>query len=109
MQTAFTKDLYILDDGNPCLVRRESDDAVVATAEDGGHVNPNIELIGEDEREANARLFSAAPALFEALEQMLERERRRYEQSDEAQAHFERNNAEALSALRKALPAKQFA
>lgn len=44
---------------------------------------------------AETQLASA----MEALTEMVERERRRYDNTPEAQAHFERNNAAALTAL----------
>lgn len=57
---------------SPWYVRRESDDACIAHMEDGGHVDPDFILIGDDERKANAKLIAAAPDLLTALEDMLE-------------------------------------
>lgn len=50
---------------------------------------------------ADKALIAAAPEMFAALTEMLERDRRRYDSSEEAQAFFRRNNEAAISALLK--------
>lgn len=53
------------------LIREVSTDAVIATIEDGGHVDPDVVYFDSEEQEANAHLFAAGPEMLEALEDLL--------------------------------------
>ena len=49
---------YVCDNGH---IRQEASDAVIAELRDGGHIDPDAQLIDPDAIEANAHLIAAAP------------------------------------------------
>lgn len=51
------------------------------------------------ESSAATKLNAAAPHLFAALKGMLARERKRYANTDAGREHFERENADAITAI----------
>jgi hypothetical protein len=57
--------------GAPRYIREEASDAVLAYVEDGGHVDPQFAL-PEDEQIANGRLMAAAPAMYAALDALID-------------------------------------
>lgn len=64
---------YITGDlvGGPLRIREESSDYVLATSDDGGHVDPQFAL-DDAVIEANANLIAAAPDLLAALSDLME-------------------------------------
>lgn len=93
---SFTPGPWYVHPDSSLAVRRESDDATVATTDNGGHPEPDIILIDDGEMNANAHLISVAPELYEALNEMVDR----WEPDTEGQDRVMWENA--CEALRKA-------
>ena len=65
MKPQFTPGAWYVTDADYLRVREADSDAVIATIEDGGHVE--MEIFDSATQEANARLIAAAPDLYDAL------------------------------------------
>lgn len=103
---------YITDRGDVVRIREEASDAVIATAEDGGH--PEEEIFNYKQQLANALLIAAAPSLSVAAQHlldMIEAQGRahtpapRRETDDEANSRDERDQvfADAVARLSSAI------
>ena len=64
----------LTDRGDLLRIREEASDAVIATTDNGGH--PVEEIFDHEQQVANARLIAAAPDLYTALEDCVERLRK---------------------------------
>jgi hypothetical protein len=65
-EAKFTPGPWYVTDADYLRVREEASDYIIATIEDGGHVE--LEVFDSATQEANARLIRAAPDMFAALE-----------------------------------------